>query len=129
MPEEMILLADKNEDSLNIAREFFTRKGLQVETTTNVVDIIPLCQTKQFHIAILDLRLKNDGDERDRSGIEIAQQLRQQNLVPIIILTLLNVVQAEFDQFSQACSEASISLVQKQDGLPSLYEEIIRLRM
>lgn len=70
-----ILIADNDPDSLNLCAEYLSNKGYHVITASNPEDAQQLLLTERLHLAILDLRLRNDSDENDRTGLRLAKNL------------------------------------------------------
>ena len=80
-----ILLADNEEDSLATYGEILETAGYHVLTASNPAEAKKILETVRIHLAILDLRLENDADEKDRSGLLLARNTARS--VPKLILT------------------------------------------
>lgn len=80
-----ILLADNNEDFLAICGEFLEQQGFRVITANTSAEAQKHLKTTHLHLAILDLRLTDDDDERDRSGLILAET--EARHLPKLILT------------------------------------------
>jgi DNA-binding response OmpR family regulator len=85
MKAKIILLADNLQDFLEARREFLEQAGYTVITADNPADTRKILERGKVDLAILDIRLVDDNDERDTSGLELAREFGQH--VPIIILT------------------------------------------
>jgi len=121
-----ILLADNDETFLQNAREFIESRGYQVICATTSAAAKDILENVPIALAILDYRLDNDDDERDKSGLKLAQETMNLN-VPKIILT-------RFDKYEYAVESlrpgkegtVAIDFVVKQDGLEKLLDAVER---
>jgi len=86
MQRKIILFADNDPDFLQTRSEFLANKGYQVLPASSPAEAERLLKENRIHLVILDIRLVNDDDEKDMSGILLAQQESFRN-VPKIILT------------------------------------------
>jgi DNA-binding response OmpR family regulator len=86
MPVRRILFADNDPDFLNTRAEFLENEGYQVLRAFTLEETRQLLTEAHAHLAILDIRMMDDDDERDTSGLTLAKDpaLRP---VPKIILT------------------------------------------
>jgi|GEM_PF-3279766 len=82
----VILLADNNPTFLESYRKFLSNAGYQVITATDPEGARKTLDEKRVDLALLDIRLVDDGDEKDISGLEIAVD-KAYRRVPKIILT------------------------------------------
>jgi DNA-binding NtrC family response regulator len=64
-----IFLADNDVDFLDTRAEFLGREGYQVIKALTLADAKKYLQEEWVPLAILDIRLENDDDEKDISGI------------------------------------------------------------
>jgi len=85
MKKSIILMADNLEEFLDERREFLKRAGYTVITASNPVDAEKLLERGGIDLAILDIRMINDDDQDDVSGLELAEKYGHQT--PIIMLT------------------------------------------
>jgi two-component system phosphate regulon response regulator PhoB len=79
-----ILVVDDEKDLVNLVRYNLEKSGLQVESAYNGSSVLPLVETFNPHLIILDLMLP------DRSGYDICRDLKanpETQLIPIIMLT------------------------------------------
>jgi ActR/RegA family two-component response regulator len=126
MPKPAILLADNDEVFLQNAQEFLENRGYQVYCASNPFHAREVLEQIPIAIAILDYRLIDDNDERDKSGLELARATMTTNPVPKIILT-------KYDRYAYAVESlrpfeggrsAIVDFVVKQDGLDSMLDAI-----
>lgn len=85
MQKGQLLFAENNVDFLNARKEFLINNGYHIVTATNPAETRLALQENHIDMAILDIRLKNDHDENDFSGFDIAENVAPS--VPKIILT------------------------------------------
>lgn len=126
MSSPTILLADNDEIFLQNAREFLEFRGYQVICAINPVRAREILEQVPIALAILDYRLLNDSDERDKSGLTLARATMTNYAVPKIILT-------KFDRSDYAVESLrpekgglapAIDFVAKQDGLEKMLQAI-----
>jgi DNA-binding response OmpR family regulator len=84
--EKLILFADNDPDFLQTRAEFLQNEGYQVVFANSPVEAEELLNDHTIHLAILDVRLSDDDDEKDISGELLAQKVEFRN-IPKIILT------------------------------------------
>lgn len=85
LPQKTILFADNDVSFLKTSKTFLEKAGYKVVTATNPEESINALQTAKIDIAIFDLRLENDNDERDQSGLVLAKNIAF--TMPKIIVT------------------------------------------
>ena len=85
MANRRILLADNDADFLTTCAEHLESAGYAVVRASSLDEARQLVRTEWVHLAILDVRLQRDDDEKDRSGLSLAAELGPS--VPKIILT------------------------------------------
>lgn len=81
-----ILLADNDPDFLNTRAEFLENEGYRVLKAFSLEEARQLLTEAHVHLAILDIRMVDDDDEKDVSGLTLAKDLGYRP-VPKIILT------------------------------------------
>jgi DNA-binding response OmpR family regulator len=86
MTVQSILFADNEPDFLNTRAEHLESAGYRVLKAYTLEQARRLLSESHVHVAILDIRMVNDDDERDVSGLSLAQDPTYQ-LIPKIILT------------------------------------------
>lgn len=86
MSHKFILFADNDPDFLQTRAEFLQNEGYYVVFANSPVEAERLLNNGRIHLAILDVRLSDDDDEKDISGILLAQK-EEFRSVPKIILT------------------------------------------
>ncbi len=86
MTKGQILLADNEPDFLSTRAEYLERHNYTVFTAASPQEVREHLTNHYIHVAILDIRLVNDDDERDKSGLMLAQD-RTFAPIPKIIFT------------------------------------------
>lgn len=124
MAKAKILFVDNDLDFLNTRSEFLKREGYEVVPVSTPLDAIGKANSENFDLAIVDIRLLNDDDDRDNSGLELAKRLR--DTLPIIILT--NYPLTEYLRRALAVqtdgTRIAYDLVDKRDGPIALLSSI-----
>lgn len=84
--QKRILLVDNDVDFLETRSELLERSGLTVFQASSAEEGERILQRNWIHVAIIDLRLRDDNDPRDTSGLNLAKAAQYRS-VPKIILT------------------------------------------
>ena len=82
---EKILFADNKPAFLNTRKQFIEQEGYQVITAGDPEAARKILEKGDVALAILDVRLRDDDDDQDRSGLELAMNCAPS--IPKIILT------------------------------------------
>lgn len=85
MAQFTLLLADNDLDYLDPCRDFLVSAGFEVRIATSPAQAKEALERGGIDLAILDVRLVNNKDEKDFSGITIARTVAPE--VPKILLT------------------------------------------
>lgn len=85
MSTKTLLLIDNDSRFLHILQENLVNHGYDVISATNIQEARAVIGLKTFNLAILDIRLENDDDENDFSGLDLALEI--DHSIPKIILT------------------------------------------
>lgn len=85
MAKATILFAENDPDYLKTKREILIQEGYRVIEATNPTEARTLLEQREFDLAILDIRLVDDEDQKDISGLTIAKEVAR--IMPKIILT------------------------------------------
>jgi CheY-like chemotaxis protein len=81
-----ILFADNDTDFLRTRKEFLEKEGYEIIPATSPSEAKKIFEQWKISLAILDLRLVNDDDEKDVSGLNLAKD-EAYRTIPKIILT------------------------------------------
>lgn len=80
-----ILMADNDPDFLETRREFLEKEGYEVVTASSPFEAQERLQQEDIALAVIDIRLLNDDDEKDVSGLDLAKNIGRS--LPVLILT------------------------------------------
>jgi DNA-binding response OmpR family regulator len=126
MPTPRILIADNDSLFAEGCAEFLENSGYRVKTVFNFTDAGAALEKGDVHLAILDMRLINDRDDNDLSGLILARS--SDPLIPKIILTAYqrwDLVRGALGP-AEAEPPAAVSFVAKQEGLDVLLSYVQR---
>jgi CheY-like chemotaxis protein len=85
MSNGIILFADNNSRFVKVRKEFLEQKGYRVIAANNPTEAKEILRKERVDLAILDIRMVDDTDERDISGLNLAKETARD--MPKIILT------------------------------------------
>ena len=122
MHKHTILLADNDGDFLVITGEFLENCGYHVMRVSTPMDAKRILCNEHVDLAILDVRLIDDNDEKDKSGIRLAQEMSWGRYIPKIILTRFSSVEYAVESLRplQRQGSPAVDFVTKQEGLDHL---------
>lgn len=83
---KVVLLADNTPDFLDTRAEYLERAGYKVLRASSSAEARRLLETVWIHVAILDIRLEDDNDAYDDSGVRLAAEPAFRH-IPKIMLT------------------------------------------
>lgn len=114
-----ILLADDDPIFLRTCRRKLEEAGFTVLSASNPDEAIGILKGERVHLAILDLRMERDNDEKDKSGLMVAKQTSR--LIPKIILTKFPAYQDVVDVLKQDLQghQAAVEFLDKRDTKPN----------
>ncbi|MCB8937466.1 MAG: DNA-binding response regulator [Ardenticatenaceae bacterium] len=113
-----ILLADNDEIFVRTCRSKLEAAGFSVIVADNPAAAAAILQTERVHMAILDVRMERDSDEKDKSGLLVAKQTSRQ--IPKIILTKFPAYQDVVEVLKQDMQgyQAAVEFLDKRDTRP-----------
>jgi CheY-like chemotaxis protein len=120
-----ILLADNEPDFLAVRVQFLERAGYRVYTAGSPAEAQRLLSDLRLHVAILDIRLVDDDDDKDTSGLTLAKDPAYR-LVPKIILTQ----HPTFDAVREALGPVldglppAVAFLEKKEGVEEMLHAI-----
>lgn len=132
MPLPTILLVDNDEDFLENAKDFLEGQKdgqgkLKYETvcTTDRVKARNLIEQNRVTLVLIDLRLIDDDDEKDKTGLTLVRETRDQSSVPKIMLSKFD----DPELLSVAMRSVTgpplvIDYIRKRDGMEKMLEVI-----
>ena len=80
-----VLYADNNQIHLDTRSEFLELEGYQVFKASSPQQAEQIMERENIHLALLDIRLVDDNDEGDISGILIAKDKRYKSVTKIFV--------------------------------------------
>jgi two-component system KDP operon response regulator KdpE len=84
MPKQTILIVDDEQSLRDFIRRNLDVRGYQTFTAANGLEALALFQTEPVDLVILDLMMPH------MNGLETLRRIRQQSLVPVIVLSALD---------------------------------------
>ena len=124
MPRGRILFADNN-SRFRATRARSLYDHYQVFEAGSVQEAKQLLQEQWIHLAVLDIRLEDDNDVRDNSGILLAQEEAYRSL-PKIMLTSFPTVEAARAALGPMIEglPAAVDFIRKDEGPEALLQAI-----
>jgi DNA-binding NtrC family response regulator len=80
-----ILIADNDPTFLRDLRQVLEDEGYRVITETNTIEIRRRVEEGNVDLVLTDIRLRDDDDDKDRSGLKLAREIAPS--VPVILVT------------------------------------------
>lgn len=125
MAKAKILIADNDPDACIPMSEFLELKGYEVITATNLTQARSVLGQASIDLAILDMRLKDDADDRDSSGLSLAKESKYYPVAKIIMTGYPTYKTArEALSWSSSDGPPAIYFMDKEEGLESLVTAI-----
>ena len=123
MSKKCILLSDNDPKFLNTRAEFLEKAGFQVLKAYTLEQARQLFVGSYFHVAILDIRMEDDDDEKDISGLILAKDTAYRS-IPKVILTGFPSVQAVRDALGPTVDglPPAVDFLAKADGANVMVE-------
>lgn len=123
-PVMKILLADNLPTALATRSAFLTSKGFQVFGASSPEEVDRILETEHVHLAVLDIRLMEDDDEKDLSGIWIAQRPEYAPLTFIMLTGFPTVESIKLALRKHLGRVPAFDYLSKREGLEALQEAI-----
>lgn len=117
--KKTILLMDNNEDFLEVQAELLEQDGYHTLQATSIREAKEKLRDHYIHLAIVDVRMVDDGDRDDFSGLEIVRDPAYET-IPKIILTAYLSWQATETAFDKQL----VDMVNKKDGPEAINEKV-----
>ena len=116
MTAKIILMADNMKDFLDERREFLENKGYTVITAYHPTDAEKILERGAVDLAILDIRMVDDDDQEDTSGLELARKFGPS--IPTIMLTGYPTWEAVKEMLGKDLNGLSpaVDFIAKQEG-------------
>ncbi|HPO87485.1 MAG TPA: response regulator [Candidatus Hydrogenedentes bacterium] len=125
--KNVILLADNQPEDRTTWQRVLTNAGYEVRLAKNPEEAREMLQTARIDMAIIDLRLIDDNDANDISGLVLAKE-RAYRHIPKIILTAFGVGYGDLrEALGLALDELPPTVAfMKKDESPQILIEVIR---
>jgi|GEM_PF-1990700 len=119
-----ILLVDNDVESIRLIREFLEKEGYSIFTKSDPIEARHLIDSGTIDLAILDLRLLNDEDDKDVSGLTLAKETKSH--IPKIVLTRFPTFQAVREALGPTLDglPPAVGFVAKQEGLEAILRSV-----
>lgn len=119
-----ILFADNDPSFLKVRKEFLEQEGYEVLTATTSAEARRILNEKHVDLALLDIRLENDNDEKDLSGLMLAQEVARS--APKILLTGFPSYEYVREALRPALDglPAAVGFIAKQEGWEAMSQAI-----
>lgn len=120
-----LLFADNDPDFLDTRSEELERAGFEVLKASSVEQAEQILQDKYVHLLITDLRLRDDSDDRDTTGLTLAKK-KAYHSIPKIILTRFPGYEHVREALGPALNALppAVDFVAKQEGPKVLVQSV-----
>ncbi|MBI2759792.1 MAG: nucleotide-binding protein [Chloroflexi bacterium] len=127
MAKITILFVDNDVNFLSGRKERLVKNGYQVISASSPKKAWEILGQRKVDLVILDIRLNDDTDERDVSGLKLAKEIAALQL-PIIVLTAYPVPEyiIEILRIVGDASSLKVDIVGKQEGYEAMSLAISR---
>ncbi|MBE0683964.1 MAG: DNA-binding response regulator [Anaerolineales bacterium] len=122
---KQILFADNTPDFLITRAEFLEKQGYRVQKAFTFIEAKRLLTEAYFHLAILDIRMQNDDDEKDVSGLTLAKDPAYRS-IPKIILTSYPTVEAVKEALGPVLEglPPAVNFISKKDEYQAMIDAV-----
>jgi DNA-binding response OmpR family regulator len=123
--KKRVLFADNDPDFLDTRSEHFEKAGFELFKATSFEKAEQILGDHWIHLAIIDIRLRDDNDARDTSGLTLAKQEAYRS-VPKIILTRFT----SYEYVREALGPAldglppAVDFLAKQEGAAAMMQAV-----
>ena len=120
MTGKIILFVDNNSDFLQTWREFLENEGYVIIPALDPIEARNILDRRQVDLAVIDVRLINDDDEKDVSGLNLAKRVAPE--IPKIMLTRFPTYSAVREALGPQLEglPPAVDFIAKQDGPQTL---------
>ena len=123
--KKKILIVDNDLDFLDSRAEALDKAGYQVYKSTSLDQAESFLANNWVHVAVIDVRMRDDSDDRDTSGLSLAKKELYRS-IPKIILTRYPSYIAVREALGPAVEglPPAVAYVSKKDGAKAMIEAI-----
>lgn len=116
-----VLIADNDLDYLKSVKDVFEASGFKVITASTPTEARQILERKSVNLAILDIRLTDDNDDKDISGLVLAEQASSE--IPKIILSSYPTMEVVRRAYAANIGlPAATDFISKMQGVEDLLE-------
>jgi DNA-binding NtrC family response regulator len=119
-----ILVADNDTDSTLILSEFLQDQDYEVVVASNPADARQMMERGEVDLALLDLRLTNDTDAMDKSGLTLVENRSLSTVPKIIMSTHLDFGDVRTALRPVSGSPPAVDFLSKAEGLAAVAESV-----
>jgi CheY-like chemotaxis protein len=126
MNQRIILFADNSHKFVNVRKEFLEQAGYQVVVVHSIDAAKATLEKGGVSLAILDIRMVDDADDRDISGLILAKEIARD--VPKIMLTAFPTWQATKDALGPDLEgiPPAVDFISKNEGAEILLQAVAK---
>ena len=116
-----VLVVDNDEDFLESCAEAVEQAGYEVCKAVSLEDAKQLLVRQRVHLALVDIRLRDDNDEKDISGLSLAKDPAYRS-IPKIMLTRFPTYQHVREALGSAVDTLppAVNFLAKQEGTEAM---------
>lgn len=127
MDAKRILLVENDKDYRDSVQDLLERQGYRVLVAETVEQAVAAAKQTSLDLVILNVRLRDDQDERDDSGLELARQLDE--ALPKIALTATQSMELELVRRlllpeARKAKPLVVAVYSKHEGLTGLLKTV-----
>jgi len=124
MKKNKILLADNDAEFLRTRKEILEAEGYEVVSASSPEEAAAFLQDQTVDLAVVDLRLRDDKDEADISGLALIKSAAPH--VPKILMTAYPTVEMTRRALKRDIDDipAAVDMVAKQEGVEMLLRAV-----
>jgi DNA-binding response OmpR family regulator len=124
MSKGVVLFADNDPRFLKVRKEFLEKEGYRVIPAADPTEARRILEQKQVDLAILNIRLLDDTDQKDISGLTLAKETASS--VPKIMLTGFPTWKAVKEALGPHVDgvPAAVDFVSKQEGPEAMVQAV-----
>ena len=115
-----ILFVDNDPDFLATRAEFLERADFHVSKATTLVDAEKHLRDGWIHLAILDIRMMNDDDEKDVSGMMLINADFTRTITKIVLTSFNTPLVGDLVRAAQRAQLVTIDVIEKAEGPDAL---------